>query len=481
MRATVSHQGTEPVQSLPLLVAAAVLSTGGCDDGPAVHARPQTITFSAVAAPAVDQASLVVSATATSGLSVRYSSLTPTVCSVTSDSGLVTGLTAGTCTVAANQSGNASYAPAPQVTQEVAFALTRDTLVFAQIPALRVFDTGTLAAVDSAGANVAYTSLSPSVCTVDGATGLVTALAVGECRLVAASATLSIATTVDVAAASTPTVPGVPTAIAVVAGDTSDTAIVHVGGTVSGGVPIDGYRIVSSPAGITTLSETSPLLVHCPATCAGFAFSASASNRIGQGLPSTFVDMITDYQVTATFYEPDTQPNDTVFVGSFLYDATTGEVSNLRGALSEAMTGGSSPYPHDSMTWLPLANQLSAVPVTLDGAAGLLVTTFRLPSTDTLSTSPAFAGSDGFSPGMGMGRHFGYPGDNPGNAYARIFVNRANPTATPTQAQLDKLAYADCAPGGMMGATCMTGTTMAGYGSVGTMSGYPAAQTIRKR
>jgi hypothetical protein len=62
-----------------------------------------------------------------------------------------------------------------------------------------------------------------------------------------------------------------------------------------------------------------------------------------------------------------------------------------------------------------------------------------------------------------------------------IFVNTANPTAALTQDQIDKLAYADCAPGGMMGATCMTGTTEAGYGTVGTMSGYPVSQVITKQ
>ena len=67
-----------------------------------------------------------------------------------------------------------------------------------------------------------------------------------------------------------------------------------------------------------------------------------------------------------------------------------------------------------------------------------------------------------------------------GNAYVRIFVNLADPTASPTQAQIDKLAYADCTAGGMMGATCMTGTTVAGYGSLGTMSGYPVSMVIRK-
>jgi hypothetical protein len=62
-----------------------------------------------------------------------------------------------------------------------------------------------------------------------------------------------------------------------------------------------------------------------------------------------------------------------------------------------------------------------------------------------------------------------------------IFVNTANPTAPLTQAQIDKLAYADCAPGGMMGATCMTGTTVAGYGTVGAMSGYPVTLAITRQ
>jgi hypothetical protein len=80
-----------------------------------------------------------------------------------------------------------------------------------------------------------------------------------------------------------------------------------------------------------------------------------------------------------------------------------------------------------------------------------------------------------------MGLYYGFPGVNPGNAYARIFVNSADPTAPLTQAQIDKLAYADCTSGGMMGATCMTGTTVAGYGTVGTMNGYPVSQTVTKQ
>ena len=61
-----------------------------------------------------------------------------------------------------------------------------------------------------------------------------------------------------------------------------------------------------------------------------------------------------------------------------------------------------------------------------------------------------------------------------------IFVNPADPTAAPGQGQIDRLAYADCAPGGMMGSTCMTGTTVAGYGTVGSMGGFPLRQVTTR-
>lgn len=55
------------------------------------------------------------SATASSGLPVEYRSLSPDVCTV--DGAIVTALRVGTCTVAANQPGSASFAAAAQVSQ----------------------------------------------------------------------------------------------------------------------------------------------------------------------------------------------------------------------------------------------------------------------------------------------------------------------------------------------------------------------------
>jgi PEP-CTERM motif len=179
------------------------------------------------------------------------------------------------------------------------------------------------------------------------------------------------------------------------------------------------------------------------------------------------------YSITTTWYEPDTQPKNTIFQGSFDFDEHTGTVSNLHGMLSESMTGSNA----SDMTWLTLSNQL----VTWYDASlgGTFAAAFKNPTTATFWTG---IGGDGWSPQAGIavgGVYNGFPvaGNNPGNAYALIFVPD-DPTAALTQAQIDKLAYADCAPGGMMMAACMTGTSEAGYGAVGTMSGYPLSQTI---
>lgn len=63
-----------------------------------------------------------VSATATSGLAVSFSSLTPSVCTVSGST--VTGIAAGACTIAVNQAGDASYSAATQVTWSIAINST---------------------------------------------------------------------------------------------------------------------------------------------------------------------------------------------------------------------------------------------------------------------------------------------------------------------------------------------------------------------
>jgi hypothetical protein len=208
---------------------------------------------------------------------------------------------------------------------------------------------------------------------------------------------------------------------------------------------------------------------------AGAVLAAFAAAPVAHATVST-------YNVTETFFEPETQPRDSIFKGSFTYDSVTHSISNLHGLLSESMSGNNA----SDMIWLTLGNQLvSWYDATLGGT---FAATFLNTNTNTFTT---MLGGDGWSPQAGVdvgGIYFGYPkpAKNPGNAYALIFVPD-DPLAALSQAQINKLAYADCAPlkgpggidgGGMMGAVCMTGTTVAGYGAVGTMSGYPVSQSI---
>jgi hypothetical protein len=176
----------------------------------------------------------------------------------------------------------------------------------------------------------------------------------------------------------------------------------------------------------------------------------------------------TNYNVVVTFKEPMTQPNDSIFTGTFTYDSTNKVVSGLKGTLTQSMT------MMGPMTTVSLDNQLSAVPASLGGVDGLLVTTFALTTTNTFS-------GGGFTPGGTQYYDLVNSIPNNNNAYAMIFVNTSDPTTAVVQAQLDKLAYADCTPGGMMMTSCMTGTTVAGYGKVGTMKGYPVSQVITKQ
>lgn len=76
---------------------------------------PQTIAFGAIANRDVNAAPFTVSATASSGLQVAFTSLNAPVCTVSGST--VTMVAIGICSIAANQSGNSDYSAASQVVQ----------------------------------------------------------------------------------------------------------------------------------------------------------------------------------------------------------------------------------------------------------------------------------------------------------------------------------------------------------------------------
>ena len=78
-------------------------------------ATSQTIAFGALVNQVFGAAPFTVSATASSGLAVSFTSTTLPVCTVSGAT--VTLVSAGTCTIQASQAGNSTYAPAAPVTQ----------------------------------------------------------------------------------------------------------------------------------------------------------------------------------------------------------------------------------------------------------------------------------------------------------------------------------------------------------------------------
>jgi hypothetical protein len=90
---------------------------------------------------------------------------------------------AGTCTITADQSGNANYSAAAQATQSFGIAKASQTITFGATPTLTTGGTGTVSATSSAGLSVTFASTTPTICTVSGNT--VSAVAAGTCKVTA--------------------------------------------------------------------------------------------------------------------------------------------------------------------------------------------------------------------------------------------------------------------------------------------------------
>ena len=150
-----------------------------------VAGKPQTITFGALSGQTLGATPFALSATATSGLAVTFTSNSTTVCTV---SGVeVVLLTDGTCSITASQAGNSIYAAATSVTQTFAVAGKPQTITFGTLATL-VLGTApfNLSASASSGLPVAFASNTAAVCKVSGVT--VTLSSEGTCSIKASQA-----------------------------------------------------------------------------------------------------------------------------------------------------------------------------------------------------------------------------------------------------------------------------------------------------
>ena len=149
-----------------------------------VGKSPQTISFTstAPAAASVGGTTYTVAATASSGLAVSFSidASASGVCTIAGSS--VSFIGAGTCVVDANQAGNATWSPAPQVQQSFAVGKGAQTISFTSTaPAAASVGgtTYTVTATASSGLAVSFSSGAAAVCSVAGST--VSFLGAGTC------------------------------------------------------------------------------------------------------------------------------------------------------------------------------------------------------------------------------------------------------------------------------------------------------------
>ncbi len=140
----------------------------------------QTITFGTIAAQTLGTP-LTLSATASSGLQVVYTSSTPSVCTVSGTT--ATFVAAGTCTIVASQGGNGTYSVAASVTQSFAVSLEAQTITFGAIPSQAVGTSLTVSATASSGLPVSFSVIPNGNCSVSG--NVVTFLNTGNCGVVA--------------------------------------------------------------------------------------------------------------------------------------------------------------------------------------------------------------------------------------------------------------------------------------------------------
>ena len=240
----------------------------------------QTITF-ANPGTQTEGTPLTLSATASSGLTVAFASTTPTVCTVSGTT--ATFLTAGTCSITASQSGNATYAaatPVPEGFTVNASGLTAQTITFADPGTQTVGTPLTLSATASSGLTVSFTSTTTSVCTVSGTTA--TFLTAGTC-------------TIDANQAGNGTyaqAPMVPASFSVTASSSGlytlpseYTTLWQPGVTYNGGIPTNRTQCGATlcPAGQTASGSS------CTGTASGGDDTTTINNAINACADNTFL------------------------------------------------------------------------------------------------------------------------------------------------------------------------------------------------
>ncbi|SEI12628.1 Fibronectin type III domain-containing protein [Rheinheimera pacifica] len=230
----------------------------------------------------------------------------PAACVIT-----VNGLTNGTAytftVTATNVKGNsassaASKAVTPKANQTITF----------NDPGAQNFGTSpTLVASSSAGGGyvVTFSSATPAICTVSGAT--LSFVAAGSCTIDAnqpGDAAISAAATVSRTFTVNAVVPSAPTIGTAIAGDTQ-ASVAFVAPVNIGGSAITGYTVTVNPADVAPIiGASSPIVVTGLTNGQAYTFTVTANNVAGTGPASAASNSVTPAAIqTITFNNPGTQ------------------------------------------------------------------------------------------------------------------------------------------------------------------------------
>jgi hypothetical protein len=145
----------------------------------------QTIAFGELTDKYLDESPITINASASSGLTVAVTSLTPSVCAVGTNNNIVTLAALGTCQLRASQGGDLFFNPASDVIRSFAVKdrnKPNQTITFAA-PSDKTYGDAPFAVspAASSGHPVVLASETPSICTVAGYT--VTIVAAGTCTI----------------------------------------------------------------------------------------------------------------------------------------------------------------------------------------------------------------------------------------------------------------------------------------------------------
>lgn len=252
----------------------------------------QTITFGALTNKTYGDPPFTVSATASSGLAVTFSSLTAPVCTVSGAT--VTIVAAGSCTIRALQGGDSNYNAAPNVDQGFSVGQAGQAITFTTLPNKNFGDAAfSISATASSGLTVSSTT-TPAVCTSSGTNGsTITLVAVGTCTLrlsQGGDAMYMAAPDVDHSFSVSAVVPGAPAIVGASAGN-GQAIISFTAPAFSGGATITGYTVSCNSSAITASGATSPITVTGLSNGTTYSCSVRSINTIGTGLASATVNV----------------------------------------------------------------------------------------------------------------------------------------------------------------------------------------------